>query len=177
MDWKIYEKIDNNIYKAVGMLGMIQSGTTKDEYSHEELCASLWAVQEMLEEVKEGLSELWQNRKVAREEQEDYLNVELAEEHEDGSATYSITMPKDQQNKLFSAFFINGLSRGIGELEVENEYVIRNLEVRRRAQALVNILNEWEVTDELDYDPKVKQIKAQLEESLRDFPRIPKSLD
>lgn len=177
MDWKIYEKIDNNIYKAVGMLGMIQSGTTKDEYSHEELGASLWAVQEMLEEVKEGISELWQNRNVATERQEDYLNVELTEEHEDGSATFMVDMSESQKSKLFSEFFTNAMTRGMGELRAENEYVIGNLEVRRRAQALVNILNEWEVTDELDYDPKVKQIKSQLEESLRDFPRIPKSLD
>lgn len=50
----------------------------------------------------------------------DQIDVTLLEEHEDGSATYQFKMSPEAQARIFSAFLIDGLIRGITEVEIDN---------------------------------------------------------
>jgi len=177
MDHKAFEEIDNKLYKAKSIIVTASNSLTRD-YSGEELSGTLWAVEELIKETSELVSELYKNRNVERVEEKSYvLDVKEVEEHDDGSATFEIKMDDKTKNDLFSSMFIAGILRGMDELKSDNEYYLNNLEVRRRAQNLVNLLNMWEVTDELDYEPTVKEAKSQLEECLRQFTRPPRSAD
>lgn len=58
--------------------------------------------------------------KVTSETLRDQIDVTLLEEHEDGSATYQFKMSPEAQARIFSAFLIDGLIRGITEVETSN---------------------------------------------------------
>ena len=49
------------------------------------------------------------------------FNVEMVEEHEDGSATFSISGDKESMHALFEAFFTQALINGI-DYAVENKH-------------------------------------------------------
>jgi hypothetical protein len=177
MDHRLFEEIDNKLYKAKSIV-VIASSSLNNDYSGEELSGTLWAVEELIKETSDLVSELYKNNKIVEKEEKPYvLDVTEVETHEDGSATYKVDMDDRTQEILFSSMFVSGILRGMDELKTDNQYYLNNLEVRRRAQDLVNMLNMWEVTDELDYEPTVKESKARLEECLRQFVRPPRTAD
>lgn len=94
------------------------------------------------------------------------LEVKFVEEHEDGSATYTIEASQEALTKLFSAFFQEAVLRGITETEKQNKEWVKTHPVGAAAKELHDLLLEWETSDELDYHPKVREARLKLTEAL-----------
>jgi hypothetical protein len=95
------------------------------------------------------------------------LNVELAEEHDDGSATYTITSDDGTLHRLFEAFFLQAMIEGIKSVEVENK---KFASLKKAATDLERVLQVWEDSDVLDYDPEVKEKRKALTKAL--YPNV-----
>jgi hypothetical protein len=91
------------------------------------------------------------------------LNVELAEEHDDGSATYTITSDDGTLHRLFEAFFVQAMIEGIKSVEGENQ---KFASLKKAATELDQFLQVWENSDVLDYDPEVKEKRVALTKAL-----------
>jgi hypothetical protein len=91
------------------------------------------------------------------------LRVELKEEHPDGSATYTIHSDDDTLQRVFDAFFLQALFRGIESVEEENKKFIS---LKRAAEELERFLRVWEESDEMDYDSSVKEKREALTAAL-----------
>jgi hypothetical protein len=91
------------------------------------------------------------------------LNVELTEEHDDGSATYTVTANDDTLKRLFQVFFIRAIIEGIQSVEGENQKFVS---LKRAATDLERVLQVWENSDVLDYDPEVKEKRQALTKAL-----------
>ena len=123
------------------------------------------------EDEEDTLSQLLSEK---REEDplEDYsstrFNVELAEEHEDGSATFQVSGSKESMTRLFEAFFSHAVLNGI----LLTEEKTRVFSAERRALELARdfevLMREWETSEDLDYDPIVKAKREQLSEALKE---------
>lgn len=94
------------------------------------------------------------------------FGVTLTKEHEDGSATFEVHGSKEQMQKLFSAFFADALTRGIDGAEQSTAKWTAEKKVIKAAENLESWLRQWEVIDELDYDPEVKVYRHELTEAL-----------
>ena len=91
------------------------------------------------------------------------LKIKLAEEHDDGSATYTITSNDGTLHRLFEAFFVQAMIEGIKSVEVENQKFVS---LKRAATELDQLLQVWENSDVLDYDPEVKEKRQALTKAL-----------
>jgi hypothetical protein len=91
------------------------------------------------------------------------LNVELKEEHDDGSATYTITSDDGTLHRLFEAFFVRAMIEGIKSVEGENQ---KFASLKKAATELERVLQVWEDSDVLDYDPEVKEKRQALTKAL-----------
>lgn len=91
------------------------------------------------------------------------LRVELKEEHPNGSATYTIHSDDDTLQRVFEAFFVQALLRGVESAEEENKKFIS---LKRAAEELERFLRVWEDCGDLDYDPSVKEKREALTEAL-----------
>jgi hypothetical protein len=91
------------------------------------------------------------------------LKVDLMEEHDDGSATYTITSDDGTLHRLFEAFFVHAMIEGIKSVEGENQ---KFASLKRAATDLERVLQVWESSDVLDYDPDVKDRREALTKAL-----------
>lgn len=91
------------------------------------------------------------------------LKVDLMEEHDDGSATYTITSDDGTLKRLFEAFFIQAMIEGIKSVEGGNE---KFASLKKAATDLERVLQVWESSDVLDYDPDVKDRREALTKAL-----------
>ena len=91
------------------------------------------------------------------------LRVELKEEHPNGSATYTIHSDDDTLQRVFEAFFVQALLRGVESAEEENKKFIS---LKRAAEELERFLRVWEDCGDLDYDPSVKEKREALTAAL-----------
>ena len=91
------------------------------------------------------------------------LNVELTEEHDDGSATYTVTANDDTLKRLFQVFFIRAIIEGIQSVEGENQKFVS---LKKAATDLERVLQVWENSDVLDYDPEIKGKREALTKAL-----------
>ena len=91
------------------------------------------------------------------------LKVDLMEEHDDGSATYTITSSDGTLHRLFEAFFVHAMIEGIKSVEVENQKFVS---LKKAATDLERVLQVWENSDVLDYDPEVKEKRVALTKAL-----------
>ena len=103
---------------------------------------------------------------------EDYsstrFNVELAEEHEDGSATFQVSGSKESMTRLFEAFFSHAVLNGILLIEEKTKVYSAERKALELARDLEVLMREWETSESLDYDPIVKSKREQLSEALKD---------
>jgi hypothetical protein len=91
------------------------------------------------------------------------LEAVLKEEHDDGSATYTITADDDTLKRLFEAFFIRAVIEGLKSVEGKNEEFVS---LKKAATDLERVLQVWENSDVLDYDPDVKDRREALTKAL-----------
>jgi len=91
------------------------------------------------------------------------LKVDLMEEHDDGSATYTITSSDGTLHRLFEAFFVHAMIEGIKSVEVENQKFVS---LKKAATDLERVLQVWENSDVLDYDPEIKGKREALTKAL-----------
>jgi len=91
------------------------------------------------------------------------LKVDLMEEHDDGSATYTITSDDGTLHRLFEAFFVHAMIEGIKSVEVENQKFVS---LKKAATDLERVLQVWENSDVLDYDPEIKGKREALTKAL-----------
>jgi hypothetical protein len=91
------------------------------------------------------------------------LKAVLKEEHDDGSATYTITADDDTLKRLFEAFFIRAVIEGLKSVEGKNEEFVS---LKKAATELDQFLQVWENSDVLDYDPEVKEKRQALTKAL-----------
>ena len=95
------------------------------------------------------------------------FNVDLVEEHEDGSATFHISGSKKSMKQLFEAFFCQAVINGVLLTKEKNDKYC----AERRALDIVRdfevLLRTWEDSEELDYDPVVKAKRQELTEALK----------
>lgn len=95
------------------------------------------------------------------------LKVDLMEEHDDGSATYTIKSDDGTLHRLFEAFFLNAMIEGIKSVEGENQKFVS---LKKAATDLERVLQVWENSDVLDYDPEVKEKREALTKAL--YPNV-----
>jgi len=103
---------------------------------------------------------------------EDYpstsFNVELAEEHEDGSATFQVSGNKESMTRLFEAFFSHAVLNGILLTEEKTKVYSAERRALELARDFEVLMREWETSEDLDYDPIVKAKREQLSEALKE---------
>lgn len=102
------------------------------------------------------------------------FDVSLKEEHADGSATYTVSGSKEDMQKLFEAFFNQALSLGIESANTHLGYVLAREKALETAEQLNALLTAWETSDEMDYDPPVKQVRQELRKYLQAMARCGK---
>ena len=95
------------------------------------------------------------------------FNVEMIKEHEDGSATFQVSGSKASMQKLFETFFCSAVVNGILMTEKGNERYSAQQRALDAARDLEVLLEAWETSDDLDYDPVVKNAKRELANALR----------
>lgn len=123
------------------------------------------------EEEDDTLAELLSEK---REEDplEDYsstrFNVELAEEHGDGSATFHVSGNKESMTRLFEAFFSHAVLNGILLTEEKTKVFSAERKALSLARDFEVLMREWETSEDLDYDPIVKAKREQLSEALKE---------
>ena len=103
---------------------------------------------------------------VISEAEKDYVrpdtrsfNVVLAEEHEDGSATYTVNGSSEAMANLFQTMICSALINGIKYTEEGNKRFESYLKNEAAIIALLTALKRWEEDDEFDYDPVVKALR------------------
>lgn len=103
---------------------------------------------------------------------EDYsstsFNVELAEEHEDGSATFHVSGNEESMKRLFEAFFSHAVLNGILLTEEKTKVYSAERRALELARDFEVLMREWETSEDLDYDPIVKAKREQLSEALKE---------
>ena len=95
------------------------------------------------------------------------FNVELVKENEDGSAVFQVSGSDASMKQLFEAFFCNAVINGILMTEKANERYTAQQRALDAARNLEVLLEAWETSDDLDYDPVVKNAKRELANALR----------
>lgn len=93
--------------------------------------------------------------------------VTHVEDHEDGSATFSVRASEKDMRSLFEAFFKCALTKGIEHAEQNTNRWIAERNALRHAQRLVNYLDIWEECDDFDYSPSVAAVKSELKVALK----------
>lgn len=103
---------------------------------------------------------------VISEAEKDYIrsdtgsfNVALAEEHEDGSVTYTVNGSGEAMANLFQAMVSSAIINGIKYTEDNNKKFECYLKNEPAVIALLVALKKWEEDDEFDYDPVVKTLR------------------
>jgi len=94
------------------------------------------------------------------------IDVELKEEHEDGSATYAINADKDTMDKIFQTFLTQAVIEGIKSADMKSDEFIRRSRAYDAAVALEKLLVEYELNEYFDYDPLIKAARKKLSEAL-----------
>jgi hypothetical protein len=96
------------------------------------------------------------------------FNVEMVEEHEDGSATFSVNGSKKSMEQLFHAFFVQALINGILLTKEKNDQYCAQQRALEMARDLEVLLRKWETSDDFDYDPMVKATRVELSKVLKE---------
>lgn len=96
------------------------------------------------------------------------FNVEMVEEHEDGSATFSVNGSKKSMEQLFHAFFVQALINGILLTKEKNDQYCAQQRALEMARDLEVLLRKWETSDDFDYDPMVKATRVELSKALKE---------
>jgi hypothetical protein len=96
------------------------------------------------------------------------FNVEMVEEHEDGSATFAVTGSKESMKQLFQAFFTQALINGILLTKEKNDQYCAQQRALEMARDLEVLLRKWETSDDFDYDPMVKATRVELSKVLKE---------
>lgn len=95
------------------------------------------------------------------------FNVELVKENEDGSAVFQVSGSDASMKQLFETFFCQAVINGILLTEKANERYTAQQRALDAARNLEVLLEAWETSDDLDYDPVVKNAKRELADALR----------
>jgi len=95
------------------------------------------------------------------------FNVELVEEHEDGSATFTVSGSKESMKQLFEAFFCQAVINGVLLTKEKNDKYCAERKALEVARDFEVLLRTWEDSEELDYDPVVKAKRQELTEALK----------
>jgi hypothetical protein len=103
------------------------------------------------------------------------LSVELKEEKEDGSAVFEVSGSKEDMHTLFETFFINAVVKGVEVASSEIGIFNAQGEVIKQAKELNKYLSVWEESEDLNYDPEVKNIRMKLDEAIRAMERCGKA--
>ena len=96
------------------------------------------------------------------------FNVELAEEHEDGSATFQVSGSKESMTRLFEAFFSHAVLNGILLTEEKTKVFSAERKALSLARDFEVLMREWETSEDLDYAPLVEEKRKQLSEALKE---------
>jgi hypothetical protein len=100
------------------------------------------------------------------EESTPRFDVEEIMRHEDGSATFRVSGSDEEMKKLFEVFFAHAVINGIKYTKEDNDKEVYRMQVVTAARELEVLLREWETSDDLDYDPIVKNKRFKLKELL-----------
>jgi len=96
------------------------------------------------------------------------FNVELAEEHGDGSATFQVSGSKESMTRLFEAFFSHAVLNGILLTEEKTKVFSAERKALSLARDFEVLMREWETSEDLDYAPIVEEKRKQLSEALKE---------
>jgi hypothetical protein len=96
------------------------------------------------------------------------FNVEMVEEHEDGSATFAVTGSKESMKQLFQAFFTQAVINGVLLTKEKNDQYCAQQRALEMARDLEVLLRKWETSDDFDYDPMVKATRVELSKALKE---------
>jgi hypothetical protein len=96
------------------------------------------------------------------------FNVEMVEEHEDGSATFAVTGSKESMKQLFQAFFTQAVINGVLFTKEKNDQYCAQQRALEMARDLEVLLRKWETSDDFDYDPMVKATRVELSKVLKE---------
>lgn len=96
------------------------------------------------------------------------FNVELVEEHEDGSATFQVSGSEKSMKQLFNAFFCQAVINGVLLTKEKNDKYCAERRALELARDLEVLLREWETSDGIDYDPVVKPKREELSKALKE---------
>lgn len=95
------------------------------------------------------------------------FDVRQMEEHEDGSATFSIHAQPEDMQRLFEAFFHQALVLGVLAAKKEADDWVAGQKALALADKLVRFLDVWEQTEDFDYSPSVESVKNELKAALK----------
>jgi len=94
------------------------------------------------------------------------FDVKELKRNEDGSVTYEVNGSEEEMKKLFEVFFLHAIINGIKYTKEDNQKEIYRMHALTAARELEVLLREWETSDDLDYDPTVKNKRLKLKELL-----------
>ena len=94
------------------------------------------------------------------------FTVEEIKKNEDGSATYQVSGSDEDMKKLFEVFFTQAVINGIKYTLEDNQKEVYKMQAIKVAREFEFMMREWETSDDLDYDPRVKNKRLKLKELL-----------
>jgi hypothetical protein len=94
------------------------------------------------------------------------FTVEEIKKNEDGSATYQVNGSDEDMKKLFEVFFTQAVINGIKYTLEDNQKEVYKMQAIKVAREFEFMMREWETSDDLDYDPRVKNKRLKLKELL-----------
>lgn len=94
------------------------------------------------------------------------FTVEEIKKNEDGSTTYQVNGSDEDMKKLFEVFFTQAVINGIKYTLEDNQKEVYKMQAIKVAREFEFMMREWETSDDLDYDPRVKNKRLKLKELL-----------
>lgn len=96
------------------------------------------------------------------------FNVEMVEEHEDGSATFNISGDKDSMHALFEAFFTQALINGIDSANRYKEEWIAKQDLIDAALEMQKGIWAWKKFDHVDW-VDLKEIEDKFNDAIQRY--------
>ena len=167
---EIHEEIWDEKREAMAREAVADDGDNEDADSDENFdTKSIFSDETDIDpkQMSEAVYEA-QKRRKARQAEEPTRSFDVKEigRNEDGSATYEVSGSDEKMQELFEVFFTHALINGIKCTREDNDTEIYRMHALTAARELEVLLREWETSDDLDYDPVVKNKRLKLKELL-----------
>lgn len=176
ISWYNANQLEELAYDCDGLIDVISDACLNENLSPnpESIVVALKAVQKNLEEIRSIVEDTFADHRLKmmdKGEEEELEDEELEEKKLSGTFevvqsdenVFTVKGSDEDMERLMSASITSALIRGIETIEKENEAWV---ELRAAAEELERFLRVWEESDELDYDPEVKEKREALTRAL-----------